>query len=288
VDLRPELLLGGGLYGGRFQMAAGIFCHPATGEIYVADPIASSIEIFAESGAPLFSFSDEERLQGPRRVAVDGQDRIYVLDSDSTRIKVYDYRGEFLSYLELPGFPPEDKPQFTAIAIDANGDLYVGESKSGQVVAFDKRLQPRLRIGSLGDGPGQFSTIVGIAVDEKNVYVACAEGIAVHVFSKQGRLLRSWGRHDAGLENVSLPAGIAADSKGRVILLDTLRQEIKYFTPDGKLIDLFAGLGSQPGAVAYPTSLSMDRHGRLCVADNGNRRAQVLAPVEAPEPDEAP
>jgi sugar lactone lactonase YvrE len=283
-DLRPELILGGGLYGGRFQMAAGIFCHHASGEIYVNDPIANTIDIFAENGAPLFTFSDEERLKGATRVAVDAEDRIHVLDTDGARIKVYDYRGEFLSYLELPGFPAEEKPQFTAIAFDGNGDMYVGDSKSGQVVAFDRKLQPRLKIGSYGDGPGQFTGIVGIALDEKHVYVASADGVAVHVFSKQGRLLRSWGRHDSGLENVSLPAGIAVDAKGRVILLDTLRQEIKYFTPDGKLIGLYGGLGAQAGAVAYPTSLSMDRRGRLCVADNGNRRVQVLLPIEAQPP----
>jgi hypothetical protein len=106
--------------------------------------------------------------------------------------------------------------------------------------------------------------------------------------------VRAWGHHDAGLHNVSLPAGIAVDRKGRVILLDTLRQEIKYFDGEGRLIDLFTGFGAQPGAVAYPTDLGMDRQGRLCVADSGNHRAQVLAPVEAaarevvPEPEAVP
>jgi DNA-binding beta-propeller fold protein YncE len=293
-DLRPERVLAGGLYSGWFSSVAGIYCDRRTGEIYVTDPAANTIEIFAENGAPLFTFSDEERMQQPMRVAVDDEDRIHVIDGERSRIKVYDYRGEFLSYLELAGFEGTEKPMFTAITFDVNGDLYVGESRTGQVVAYDRQRQPKLKLGSFGDGPGQFDGIVGIALDEKNIYVASSNsGVAVQVFSRQGTYLRGWGRHDAGLENVSLPAGIAVDAKGRVILTDTLRQEIKYFTPDGKLIVLLGGLGKQAGALAYPSDLGMDRQGRICVADAGNRRAQILTPVEAqpksaPEGGEAP
>jgi DNA-binding beta-propeller fold protein YncE len=299
TSLEPELLLWGGFYSGAFGAVSGIYCDPRNGEIYVLDRGSGAIEIFDENGAPLFAFSDPEHLREPARVAVDDQGRIHVIDNDKTRIKVFNYRGEFERDLELPGFPPAEQPTFTALTFDANGDLYVGESRSGQVVAFDRKLQPKLRVGTYGEGPGQLSGIVGIALDEKNIYVASQDGIAVHVFSRQGRFQRGWGRHDTGLHNVSLPSGIAVDDRGRVILLDLLRQEIKYFDPDGRLIELFGGWGRQPGAVAFPSDLSMDRKGRLCVADGGNRRAQVLSPVNAdaapakpkelePPPDAAP
>jgi len=280
--LRLETLVLGGFYSGAFGFVAGVHCNRRTGEIFVADGTANSIEIFDENGAPLFEFSDDEHLSGPARVVVDDQDRILVLDGDRTRIKVFNYRGEFQSYLELPGFEGVEKPSFSALVFDENGDLYVGESTSGQVVAFDRTLRPKLRIGSYGEAPGQFMGIVGIALDAKNIYVASEDGIAIQVFSRQGRLLRGWGVHDAGLENVSLPAGIAVDARGRVILVDTLRQEIKYYDNDGRLMDLFGGLGRNPGEVSYPNDLSMDRKGRLCVADPGNHRVQVLAPVETP------
>jgi hypothetical protein len=283
TDLHPELVIWGGYYSGNFGGVAGIHCDRRTGEILVADPVANSIEIFDERGAPIFAFTDAAHLKSPSRVAVDARGRIHVLDGDRDRIKVFSYRGDFEGELELTGLEVPGGAVFTAIAFDANGDLYVGESRSGQVVAFGRTLKPKLRIGTLGEGPGQLSGIVGIAFDAKHVYVASQDGVAVHVFTRQGKLLRSWGHHDVGLHNVSLPAAIAVDAQGRVILLDTLRQEIKYFDPDGKLIGNFAGLGRQAGAVAYPTDLSLDRKGRLCVADGGNKRAQVLAPVEPAE-----
>jgi DNA-binding beta-propeller fold protein YncE len=281
VELRPALVIGGGYYSGAFTSVAGVHCDRRSGEIFVVDSTMNQIEIFDARGAPLFSFTDDEHLKGPLRVAVDAEDRIHVLDGERSRIKVFSYRGEFQGYLEPPGLEGAEKPLLTAIAFDEDGDLWVGDSRSGQVVAYGRGLQPKQRIGTLGQGPGQFDGIVGIALDDQHVYVASQEGVAVHVFTRQGKFLRAWGHHDAGLHNVSLPAGIAVDAKGRVILLDTLRQELKYFDPDGKLIDLFGGLGRHPGAVSYPGDLSMDGAGRLCVADGGNRRAQVLVPIDA-------
>lgn len=281
AEVRPAVVIPGGFYSGLFVQVSGIYCDRRTGEVYVADPGSGAIEIFDEHGSPLFAFADDEHLQEPSRVAVGPDDRIYVIDADRTRIKTFSYRGEFLGHLELPGFDPRQRPAFTAMTFDANGDLYVGESASGQVVGYDSRLRPKLRIGTYGEAAGQFNGIVGIAVDEKYVYVASSEGVAVQVFTRQGRYVRGWGYHESGLHNVSLPAGIAVDAKGRIILLDKLRQELKYFDPEGRLIGLYGGLGRSPGSVAYPTDLSMDRQGRLCVADGGNHRAQVLEPVEA-------
>lgn len=281
--LQPDLVLWGGLYSGVFTSATGVYCDPVSGEIYVADGGSNSIEIFDESGAPLFAFTDSEHLSEPSRLVVDSEGRMYVIDAnDSSRIKLYNYRGEFLEYLTLPGLEDRAKVSITAIALDANGDLYLGESKSGQVLVFDGNRKQKMRFGTPGEDAGQFSGIVGIALDASNIYVASQSGTAVQVFTRNGRYLRGWGYHDAGLQNVSLPAGIAVDDKGRVILVDTLRQEIKYFDPEGRLIDIFGGLGKGPGQVAYPLGISRDRKGRLCIADGGNRRAQVLTPVEAP------
>jgi len=280
--LKPEVVVYGGFYTGAFGFAGGIHCNRRTGEIYVADSGTNSIFIFDEEGAPLFEFSDDENLNGPARAVLDDEDRILVIDGERRRIKVFNYRGEFESSLELPGFEGVKDPVFSALTLDDNGDLYVGESTSGQVVVFDRSLKRKLRIGSYGEAPGQFLGIVGIALDAKHIYVASEDGYGVQVFTRQGRLVRYWGRHDAGLENVSLPASIAVDDRGRVILIDTLRQEIKYYDPEGRLMDLFGGLGREPGEVAYPSGVSIDRKGRLCVADPGNFRFQILTPDNTP------
>ncbi len=281
VDLTPEVLIYGHLYDGQFLTVGGVFCDPVSGEILVADPGLNAIAIFDEKGSPLYSFRSD-RLREPRQVIADREGNLYVLDNDFRRIKVFNYRGEFLSFLELPGLGPDQEIQVGAIALDADGNLYVGESKNGQVHVFGPDRKVRTRFGKKGQGKGQFTSIVGIAVDAENIYVADQEGIAVQVFTKYGRFLRGWGSHEAGLHNVSLPASVAVDPKGRVILIDKMRQEIKYYEADGRFIDRFGGLGPNPGDVVFPVGVSVDRKGRLCVAEAGNRRVQVLSIVEPP------
>jgi sugar lactone lactonase YvrE len=280
--LNAEIVLYGGFYTGAFGFAGGVHCNHRTGEIYVADNGTNTVFIFDENGSPLFEFSDDENLNGPGRIVVDDDDRILIIDGDRRNVKVFNYRGEFQSFLELPGFENVERPNFSAMALDGNGDLYVGESTTGQVVGYDRKLKPKVKIGSYGEAPGQFINIVGIALDDKHIYVASEDGYGVQVFSRQGRLVRFWGNHEAGLENVSLPASIAVDDRGRVILIDTLRQEIKYYDPEGRLMELLGGLGREPGEVAYPSDISIDRKGRLCIADPGNARVQVLTPNNTP------
>ncbi len=281
TDLRPDLVLTGGYYSGAFQQVNGVFCDDRTGEIYVADVAANAIQIFDEKGAWLFSFSDAEHLSRPYRMVVDREGRIYVIDDDRTRIKVFSYRGEFLSYLEVPGVKEPDKAVFSAIAIDRNGDFAVGDTKTGEIFLFDGEGRLKLHFGGWGAHEGQFQGIAGIALDDERIYVVSPEGVAVQVFSRNGRFLRSWGEHARGRENVSLPAAIAVDPKGRVVLLDTMRQEIKYFDATGALIGIFGGGGGQPGAVSFPTALMIDARGRVCLSDGANERVQILSAVEA-------
>ncbi len=281
VGLRAEAMIYAHFYEGPFLVPAGVYCDPASGEIYVADQGLNAIGIFAENGSPLFTFTSD-MLRSPYRVVVDKEGQIYVLDSEVGRIKVFSYRGEFLSYLELPALESVKDRIITALAFDAEGNLYVGESRNGQVLVFDPARQLKARIGRKGIGRGQLTSIVGIATDAEHVYVADSEATAVQVFTRYGRFIRGWGYHDVGTQNVSFPSGIAVDAKGRIVLADKMRQEIKYFESDGRMIDRFGGFGAEAGSVSFPSDLNMDRKGRLCVADSGNSRIQILSVIEAP------
>jgi DNA-binding beta-propeller fold protein YncE len=281
-DLHFEFQLTHHLYEGPFGLVMGCSADPATGDLYVADAGKNAIAIFSERGSPIFSFVDAEHLREPSKAIVDRDGNILVLDQDASRIKVFSYRGEFLRHLELPGHEGKGDVTITAIAYDADWNLHVGESRSGQVQVFDAEMKLKARLGRKGLGDGQLNAIAGIAFFGDKVYVSDMDSTAVQVYAKYGRFLQGWGFHDAGLHNVSLPQGLAVDPKGRVVLIDTLRQEIKYFDAAGNMIERFGGFGTRPGEVSYPTDVAIDRSGRLCVADKGNGRAQVLSVIEAP------
>ena len=86
------------------------------------------------------------------------------------------------------------------------------------------------------------------------------------------------------MENFSLPAGVTLDAEGRIIVLDSIRQEIKVFDADGRFLDRFGGGGAGPGSVYFPEDVASDGRGRLYVAERANRRVQVFDELELPAP----
>ena len=276
--LRPIAIFSQHLYQGDLRGPRGIALDRAHGEVWIADSGNHLLGVFTPDGVPLFTAPPSRHLREPARMVVDARGRLLVLDNDRSRIKVLSYRGEYLSDLALPGL--RETPRFGALACDAEGNLYVGENESGQVLVFSPDLRPRLRFGERGDEDGQFQSIAGIAVDAGAIYVVDHQVRPVQVFDRRGNFLRGWGRHDLGAENFSLPEAVAVDSRGHVVVVDALRHEIKFFDGQGRFLDRFGGLGARPGQIAYPSDLVIDGQDRLYVVEKGNSRVQVFEQVE--------
>jgi DNA-binding beta-propeller fold protein YncE len=281
IWLRPVALFDQHLYEGAFGEPRGIFFDTKANEVWVADTRNGRIGVFTPNGIPLFSFGNTDRLKEPIRLAVAKNGDVYVLGIERSRIERFNYRGEYLGALELPGLPA--KPVFGTVSVDADGNVWVGENESGQVLGFTADLKPLLRFGSNGNGEGQFQAIGGIAVSKDLVVVSDHTALAVQVFDRRGNFVKGWGKHDTGRENFSLPEGIALDGNGRIVIVDALRHEIKLFDLEGNFLDRFGGLGSKVGNISYPSDVAMDAQGRVYVAERGNSRIQVFTETtEAP------
>ena len=275
--LRPTAIFYEHLYEGEFLEPMSVFLESKSGEIFVADTKNNLVGIFTFEGAPLFAFGSDE-LREPSKVAVDAGGRVYVLDNDRGKIKVFSYRGEYLGPLQLPGVG--EKPAWGALTFDSDGNLYVGENESCHVFVFGPDRRLRLRLGECGVGPGQFQAITGIAADKERIAVTDAQAVAVQLFDRRGDFVKGWGAHDMGVQNFSLPQSVAFDSKGHIVVIDTLRHEVKFFDGEGHFLDRFGGLGNRIGQLSFPTGVATDGSGRVIVVEKGNSRVQVFAEEE--------
>jgi hypothetical protein len=282
VELVPEAVIAATYYEGPLAFPQGVACDRWRDEVLVADGQTGIVSIFSSTGSPLFAFEDD-RLEAPAKIATDRHGNIYVLDRDRSRILVYSYRGEFLrTVAPTDGEPPR---QLTTITVDDDDTLWVADGGVGEILALMPDGRVKLRFGRKGSEKGEFQSVSGIWLTPDRIVVSDAQALGIQVFERNGRFLAGWGRHAMGRENVSLPSGVAVDARGRIALLDGLRQEIKYFDFTGRLLDRLSGLGSEPGEMYFPRGLTMDRQGRLCVADTMNHRVQLLRPVDvAPKP----
>lgn len=86
------------------------------------------------------------------------------------------------------------------------------------------------------------------------------------------------GGKGTGKGEFDLPAGIAVDGKGNVLVADTMNGRIEKFSPTGSFLSLMGNKGTGQGLLGAPNGIAVDHNGNIYVADAGNHHVQKLAP----------
>ena len=127
------------------------------GRLYVADTGNDRVQVFAPGGILLYAFGQSGKQPGafdsPSKVAVDLSDDIYVIDRSGRRLQKFDPQARLLASVDL-----EERFHIRAVdvAIDPFGFAYLLDEDQGILVELDSHGQFSGRLGSRGDGPGQF------------------------------------------------------------------------------------------------------------------------------------
>ena len=229
--------------------------------------------------------SNQPRGRGfihPVGLVVSSDGRIFVLNRGALvwcRVAVCnldeDYLYEFGSYGDGDG-------QFrwaTAIAMDSQECVYVGDEYLHRISVFDSSGKFLDKWGEHGAGDGELDGPSGLVFDaEDNVYVVDQHNNRVQKFTGDGKYLLKWGDPGSGPGQFNLPWGIGLDSGGNVYVADWRNDRIQKFTHDGRFLASFGESGQGDGQFNRPSGLVVDSDGNIYVADWGNERAQVLGP----------
>jgi tripartite motif-containing protein 71 len=155
------------------------------------------------------------------------------------------------------------------LALDAQGDFYVMDTKNAQVKKYDPQGNFLLMWGSAG--AGQFLILVpdvgGLELDSHgNVYVLDVSNYRLQKFDRQGKFLTQWGSKGDGPGQFLESADIAIDSQNHVYVGDYLSNYVQKFDENGKLL-LRWGSGGQFSGIY---SLALDPDGNVLVGDERN------------------
>jgi len=156
---------------------------PSNGDIYISDGYGNSrIHVYSSSGEYGFSWGepgiDPGQFIRPHNIAIDAEDRVYVVDREAHRIQIFDAKGNFLTM-----WNNIHRPDAMVLWKD---NIYVGELNGMGGVDDAPGLGHRVSIYNLsgelvsrfgdkeeGEGPGQFIAPHGIAVDSLGaIYVS--------------------------------------------------------------------------------------------------------------------
>jgi DNA-binding beta-propeller fold protein YncE len=126
------------------------------------------------------------------------------------------------------------------IVIDRGGLIWVADACNHRVQVFDASgTEVRLvsSWGEQGHGPGQLNYPYDILLDDDalagspggHVYLCEFGNHRVQKFTMTGRYIGSFGRNGRRAGELDQPWGIAADSRGRMFVLDTYNHRVQRF-----------------------------------------------------------
>ena len=143
------------------------------------------------------------------------------------------------------------------------------------VMVYTKELKYVRKIGSHGDGPGQFGAIWGVSSDEHgSLYVSDSGKSCVHVFSN-GEFLHSFGCGEDSEKVLSYPYGVCVAGQ-YVYVADYGKNCVSVFTTKGEHVTTFGQEGSGDGDFNCPYGVCVDKDGFVYVCDFHNSRVQIF------------
>jgi DNA-binding beta-propeller fold protein YncE len=251
------------------------------GRVIVTDPGAQGVHIFdfAQQKYKFIERRDKSKdaMLAPQCVAVDASDNIYVTDSESGKIFVFNAEGKYQHALgSLKGGEGFFKRP-TGIAVDsAEQRIYVTDTQRNKIFVLDMNGSVMKTIGQNGVKDGEFNFPTELRLDGPNLMVVDAMNFRVQSIDRSGQFQFAIGNLGDVHGTMFRPKGVGIDSEGHVYVVDATQNLVQVFNREGQLLYYFGRMGTGFGDFQLPTGLFIDHNDRVFVVDSYNHRVQVF------------
>ena len=205
------------------------------------------------------------------RVATDSEDRVYVFQRKDPPVVVFDREGKYLGawgsgeVTDPHGLKIIDDVVYTTDRSDSVAKSFTLDGKL--ILALGQR-GVHSDTGNVGTnwlaeraaGPFNHPTEM-IAHPNGDIYVTDGyRNARVHRFTKDGKLVKSWGTPGHGPGQFHLPHSIAFDPDGKLYVADRANKRIQIFSPDGDFLGQWTGMGG-------PNDITRGKDGNYYIAE---------------------
>lgn len=247
------------------------------GNIYVADPARSSVDIFNSRG--IFQRSvgkkgeGEKEVAKPWGVAVDDDENIYIADDYNHKVIVLDKNGNYKTHwmVMMPHFI---KLVENKVLLSTYGPFYIYDKSGKQITKWAKK----------GRGYPELDNPYGFVKDGDLTYIADSLNNRLVAFNSKGEVDWALGRPsremiDEGI-TFNMPFGLTQDEHGLLYLTDSLDASITVISKkDRKIVAKLGGEeheGSRDGEFSFPAAIEYMGDRKFAVVDTGNNRVQII------------
>jgi hypothetical protein len=167
-------------------------------------------------------------------VAVDKQDRVWMLNEIEPQVQIYTKEGEFVDAWRKLGFRSPH-----SLRIDPQGNVWIADYSRHIVRKYSPQGKLLLTLGTLdqaGDDPAHFNSPTDTAIGPRgDVFVTDGYGNnrIVH-FDPAGKFVKAWGKLGVGAGELSQPHSIVIDSQGRLYVGERNNCRIQVFDQEGR------------------------------------------------------
>lgn len=255
------------------------------GNFYVTDNKVGSVFVYDPN---LVVTGQLRGFKKPLGVAVDAHGNIYVGNTGAKTVEKYSSSGALMAVVAT------DFELANDLKFDADGNLYVTDSKSHKIRVFSPDLSElpsmtsvnlkyptAIAINYVDDGAGQMVGELFVS----SFITEAGDPNFIQVFDLSGNLKRHFGVQVTKSMMGSLKwqgkfvriQSMQIGPDGNLHVLDSTLSKIQIINPvTGAYIGYYGMKGTDPGQLNLPLDILIDQSGRVIVANYSNNRVEII------------
>lgn len=187
----------------------------------------------------------------PWGIAINGSGYVYVSNSQSHNIRVFNTNGAYITQWGTLGSGNGQFNYPKGIAVNSTGHVYVVDERNHRIQIFTANGTYLQQWGSYGSGDGEFNFPEDIAINSTgHVYVVEKQSSRIQVFDAKGNYEFQFGSSGTETGQLFEPLGITLDDSGLVYVADTFGNQIEIYAENGNYINTW-NLTANPNGIEY-------------------------------------